>query len=436
MELPNIVYIHSHDVGRYVQPYGHAVDTPNIQALAEEGVLFRQAFCAGPTCSPSRAALLTGQSPHSSGMLGLAHRGFSLNDYHQHIVHTLAEAGYTSALSGFQHLARLPFASPSHIGYDQIICHNLDSASVTQSACKYLRTPPTKPFFLSAGFVETHRPFTSEEPADDPRYTLPPAGIPDTPETRQDMADFKTPARQFDRSLGEIVKAIDKAGIAKQTLIICTTDHGLAFPGMKCTLTDQGIGVMLIMRGPGGFSGGKVIDAMVSQIDVFPTICNLLDIDPPSWLQGNSILPLITGKAKSIDEEVFAEITYHAAYDPQRAVRTSRWKYIKRFDDRRKPLMVNCDDGPSKDVWMEAGWQGHTVDKEQLYDLLFDPGEGRNLADNPAFHAQLLDMRGRLDSWMRKTNDPLLEGPVAPPPGATVNAPDATSANEPPEILQ
>src|SRR5690348_10466006 len=87
--LPNIVYIHSHDSGRYLQPYGYAVPTPNLQRLATEGVLFRRAFSAAPTCSPSRAALLTGQCPHRNGMFGLAHRGFSLNDYNKHIVHTL-----------------------------------------------------------------------------------------------------------------------------------------------------------------------------------------------------------------------------------------------------------------------------------------------------------------------------------------------------------
>src|SRR5947207_3061874 len=81
---PNILYLHSHDTGRYIQPYGYAVPTPNLQKLASEGFLFRRAFDAAPTCSPSRAALLTGHCPHENGMLGLAHRGFSLNDYNQH----------------------------------------------------------------------------------------------------------------------------------------------------------------------------------------------------------------------------------------------------------------------------------------------------------------------------------------------------------------
>src|SRR5215472_7662696 len=93
-DRPNILYIHSHDSGRYLEPYGHNVPTPNLARLATQGILFRQAFDAAPTCSPSRAALLTGQCPHRNGMLGLAHRGFAMTDYRRHIAHTLRPAGY------------------------------------------------------------------------------------------------------------------------------------------------------------------------------------------------------------------------------------------------------------------------------------------------------------------------------------------------------
>ena len=106
LDRPNILYIHSHDTGRYVQPYGYAIPTPHIQQLAEEGVLFRKAFCAAPTCSPSRASLLSGQHAHNSGMLGLAHRGFSLHNPQQHILYTLRKEGYRCALIGEEHLAK------------------------------------------------------------------------------------------------------------------------------------------------------------------------------------------------------------------------------------------------------------------------------------------------------------------------------------------
>ena len=95
-DRPNILYLHSHDTGRYIQPYGHQVPTPNIQRLADQGMLFREAFCAAPTCSGSRACLLTGQWAHSNGMTGLAHRGWTLNDYSTTSLHTLRDAGYWS----------------------------------------------------------------------------------------------------------------------------------------------------------------------------------------------------------------------------------------------------------------------------------------------------------------------------------------------------
>jgi arylsulfatase A-like enzyme len=121
----HIVYLHSHDTGRHIQPYGHQVPTPNIQRLAEQGVLFRQAFSAAPVCSGSRAALLTGEFPHTNGMLGLAHRGYRLVDYHHHLVHTLRSAGYTSTLIGEQHVA----PDPEDIGYDRIVALRSHEAS-------------------------------------------------------------------------------------------------------------------------------------------------------------------------------------------------------------------------------------------------------------------------------------------------------------------
>ena len=415
MKYPNILYIHSHDTGRYVQPYGHAVPTPNIQRLAEGGVLFRQAFCANPTCSPSRASLLTGKWAHSCGMLGLVNRGFSMSDYSQHIVHTLrGGANYHSVLGGLQHVAK----NPDEIGYDQILEGERDPENIVARTVEFLKQAPPQSFFLDVGFFVTHRGFPEPGPDEDPRYCLPPAPIPDTPENRYDMAAYKASAHILDNSIGAVLDALDENGLAENTLVICTTDHGLAFPGMKCNLTDHGIGVMLIMRGPGGFSGGKVCDAMVSHIDVLPTICDLLDIAAPEGVQGRSMMPLIHGEVEAINDEIFAEVNYHAAYEPQRAIRTQRWKYIRRYGDRQKPVLPNCDEGPTKDMWMRHGWQDRYVASEQLYDLIFDPHETYNLVNDSTVTVVLEDMRYRLDRWMAETDDPLLHGPVPPDPGA------------------
>src|SRR5262249_53565963 len=159
-----------------------------------------------------------------------------------------------------------------------------------------------------------------------------------------------------------------------------TTDHGVSFPLMKCNLEDFGWGVSLIMRGPGEFRGGKVCDAMVSQLDVMPTICEMIGIEKPAWYEGRSMMPLFSSGAREINGEIFAEVTYHASYEPKRAVRTQRYKYIKRFGGRTTPVLPNCDDGPSKNLWLEYGWRNQHLPEESLYDLIFDPGEHNNLA--------------------------------------------------------
>jgi N-sulfoglucosamine sulfohydrolase len=425
---PNIVYIHSHDSGRYLSPYGQAVPTPNLQRLAQEGTVFRNAFSAAPTCSPSRAALLTGLYPHSSGMLGLAHRGFSLNDYQQHIVHTLKPAGYISVLAGLQHVAKVP----ETIGYDKVLPHKDTSAvHVAPAAVGFLDSRPTSPFFLDIGFFETHREYPEATPEDKANYSPLPRPIPDTAATRGDFARYRASARILDEGVGKVLDAIDRNGYRENTLIISTTDHGISFPRMKCNLTDDGWGVSLIMRGP-KLPHAAVCDALISQIDIFPTICDYIGIDHPAWLQGKSFLPVLSGQVPEIHEEVFAEVNYHASYEPKRAVRTSRWKYIRRFGERRTPVLPNCDDSPSKDLWLQAGWGSQVLDTESLYDLLFDPTEHANLINDPG-HAQLAqEMRDRLHRWMVSTNDPLLHGPVAAPPGAVANDPNGISPKEPP----
>jgi len=244
------------------------------------------------------------------------------------------------------------------------------------------------------------------------------------------MAAFKATARVLDRGIGDILEALASSGLASNTLVICTTDHGVPFPAMKCNLTVHGTGVYLIVRGPGGFTGGKVCQAMVSHLDLCPTICDLLNIEKPAWLQGKSLLPLMRGETRELHDEIFAEVNYHAAYEPMRAVRSERWNYIRHFGGRQHPVLPNCDDSPSKDLWLKNGWRDHIVPQEQLFDVIFDPNETRNLAGDPAYAEALTGMRDRLDAWMKRTEDPLPRGPVKAPPGAVVNDPDGTSPTE------
>jgi len=438
MPTPNIVYLHCHDAGRYVQPYGYAVPTPNLQRLAEQGVLFRNAFCMGPTCSPSRAALLTGQAPHAAGMHGVTNPnlgGFALNDHRQHLVHTLRQAGYRSTLCGFQHVA----ADPHAIGYDEVVelaktKHRFNARDVAPRAAAFLATQPAEPFFLDVGTSEPHSImdgtprawFTPDPENSDGRYARPPAILPDTPETRHHMADYVRAAAEFDYSVGTVMEALERHGLADRTLVIVTTDHGVDFPGMKCNLTDHGLGVLLICRGPHGFEDGRVLDGLASHVDLFPTLCDLLDIPRPDWLQGVSLLPMVRGKTKFVREEIHGEVTYHGVYEPQRCVRTPRWKYIRRFDDvlaphgaeggawpRTSPFensLPNTGPGISRDVMIDYGIGAQLPPAEELFDLAFDPMERVNLAGQPAYARVLNQMQARLQRWMRESADPLLSG--------------------------
>ncbi len=427
---PNILYIHSHDTGRFVQPYGFQVPTPNIQLLADQGVLFREAFCAAPTCSGSRASLLTGLYCHNNGMLGLAHRGWKLNDYSQHWIHTLRRVGYHSTMIGEQHIS----VDPAVIGYDRLVKVESNRAEdVAPLTIETLREAPSQPWFMSVGFFETHRSFFAPTSVRDTLYSLPPSNLPDRSATRRDMAAFKASARALDQGIGAVLHALHDFGLIENTLVVCTTDHGVAFPGAKATLFDRGIGVMMIVRGPQGFSGGKVIDAPVSHLDVYPTLCELAGAEAPSWLQGVSLMPLVRGELDRLHDAVFAETTFHAAYEPQRAIRTERWKYISRFDDYPYPILANCDDSDSKDVLVKAGWGKQTVAREQLYDLILDPSEGANLAGSKEHQGVMVELGQRLRSWMRETGDPLLEGPISAPPGASFNQQSQLSPSDPVE---
>jgi N-sulfoglucosamine sulfohydrolase len=421
---PNIIYIHSHDTGRFLSPYGHSADTPNIRKLATEGVLFRNAFSGAPTCSPSRACLLTGQTAHEAGMLGLVNMGFKMPDYSHHLCHILHAAGYHTVLAGLQHIA----PDPQLIGFDELLHHKTDRvAEVAPGAASFLLSEPRQPFFMDCGFFETHRStgpgrtfgYSDATPLDNPNYVRVPLNLPDVPDTRKDIAGFDADARILDAGVGLVMQALENAGMTENTIVISTTDHGIAFPQMKCNLNDNGWGISMIIHGPQPFKSGAVCDAMISQLDLYPTLCEYLGIPTPAWCRGKSFLPVLRGERDQVNDAVFAEVNYHVAYEPKRAVRTIRYKYIKRYDGRTTDVLNNCDWGLSKRYWLSKGWKNEKLEsEEELFDLVFDPAEHNNLAKDPAHAEVLAEMRQRLLAWQTATNDPLLKGPVPLPAGA------------------
>ncbi|WP_225336041.1 sulfatase family protein [Halomicrobium urmianum] len=448
--LSNVVIIHTDDTGRYISPYGYGIDTPNLQSLADDGILFRETHCAGPTCSPSRGALLTGSSPHSNGLIGLAHRGFEMDSYERHLSNFLSEQGFETVLVGQQHeVARdVSESNPekSILGYDRVLPvdesaiddvpidhdHTHHDFSATAAATEYIREVGSMkdpdPFFLSIGFDNTHKPLPLDQNLVDPDSVAPPDPLPDVPPIRDEMAGYHAAIRSVDTCVGDIITTLELTGLLDKTLVIFTTDHGIPFPLMKCNLNDSGTGVSLIARFPerADVTQPATIDELVSQLDLFPTLCEYLGLDIPEWVEGYSLLPLLRGEVDSIRDEVFSEVTYHAAYEPKRSIRTERYRYVQRFDEEYdRHVAPNTDAGPSKEFFIDLGYFDREPPKEALYDLYIDPNESHNLIDDPEYESVRKDLRDRLWDWMERTEDPLLEGPVSKPDGAVADRRDA-----------
>lgn len=429
--IPVVVYLHAHDSGRYIQPYGAPVSTPYLQAFANDAVMYRNAFAAAPGCSPSRSALLTGALPHVNGVIGLAHRGFPLLQTNWHLAHQLQEKGYRTVLCGMQHVWE---GDQAMVGYtNDIRPRNLNAEFVLPRAIEVLEQSVADgtPLFLDVGFEEAHRPYHPATPGE-ADHVKPPFPFPDTPETRQDTADMHASLRVFDASAGALFDTMKRLGVYDDAFILVTTDHGLPWPGMKCSLTVYGTGVFLIVRGPEGsvFRDGRAIDALVTHMDVLPTLYDLNGWQPQPWFQGTSLTSLLHGGA-SIHDEVFGEITFHATWEPTRSIRTTDWLLIEHIGAPRRRALCNVDEGPTRDVLERLGWPWQPVLPEvELYDLIRDSAEQHNVAHSVYTQEILQFLRSRLHTWMRVTDDPLMTGQWPISEAVRMNRLDSTSAGD------
>jgi arylsulfatase A-like enzyme len=250
---------------------------------------------------------------------------------------------------------------------------------------------------------------------------VPPA-LPDEPRVRRELAGYRTLARQMDRMMGTVLGALERSGLADETLVVCTTDHGVDFPRMKCTLRDDGLEAFLMLRGPrtgpgSELRGGTVLEPMVTHLDVFPTLCDVCGIERPARLEGSSLLPFVRGEVDRLHDAIFGEVNYHAAYQPMRSVRTDRYKYIRRFYERSTPVKPNEAPNPTRDVLEEHGWAHRAEPREELYDLIHDPNEANNRIEDPDYAAVARELRERLEQWMRDKDDPLRHGHIELPEG-------------------
>jgi N-sulfoglucosamine sulfohydrolase len=415
MSKPNIVQITCHDLGRHLGCYGvRSVHTPTLDRLAAEGVRFAGGFCTSPGCSPSRAALATGRYPHANGVLGLAHShfGWQLSPDERHIAGLLAEGGYRTVLFGLQHVTY----QPERLGF-----HDLQGErpadGVAENIERFLAgRSDSQPFYFEVNFFEPHRPFDFGGVAPDQQAGVQiPSYLPDNEAARQELAGLQGAIRKVDGAVTRILAALEQSGLADDTLVLFTTDHGIAFPRAKTTLYDGGIETALLMRWPAaGVAGGRGYEELISNVDVLPTLLEVAGIPVPENVQGRSFLPLLQGREYTPRAAVFAEKTYHELYDPQRCVRTARYKLIHHFEvASRAYASTDIANAPTyKTMVSELAAERSML---ELYDLQADPAEQRNRAQDPSHATTLGELGRRLREWMRETDDPLLRGPIASP---------------------
>ena len=418
---PNIILFITHDQGQFLGCYDtprmpNSLQTPNLDKLAKDGIRFTNYFCTAPQCSPSRGSIQTSLYPHQNGLMGLANRGWSLPANNKTIPMYLREAGYLTHLIGLQHETR----DVKTLGYDsfskRMKDYKYDTNRMFSEYESFLdnHRNDEKPFYLNIGTIEIHRPFIIWSQANDTYSVKIPPFLPDNDKIRKDLSLFYGIINPLDKIIGKIIEVLEKTGLREDTLFIFTTDHGSPFPRAKCTLYDPGIKTLLIMNWPNShlFNTGRVVDQMVSNIDLLPTLLEIAGAVTPQGIEGKSFLPILENPKLSFRHNIFTEKTYHEIYDPIRSVRTSKYKYIRNFEKYRRLYQIPLD--------IERGLSGQYIkdkikierSEEELYDLKNDPNEANNLVNNPAYENILFELKQKLLNWMKETTDPLLDGKI------------------------
>lgn len=411
----------------YASAYGdNAISTPVFDRVAREGVLFSNAFVAAPSCTPSRAAILTGQYPHRLAEGAMLH-GFlpaRFPVYPDLLEKAGYYVGYTRKGWGPGRFepggrTRNP-AGPQFEDFETFMA----------------KRPSKQPFVFWFGSRDPHRVYEEGSGAaagiDLDLIKVPPF-LPDTREVRSDLADYGAEVQRFDREVGEILARLESAGELDNTLVVITSDNGMPFPRAKANVYDGGTHVPLAIRWPGHVEAGSTVNGFVSSSDLAPTFLAAAGLEPPDEMTSRSLLTLAAGKDEADRDHVVVERERHAhvrkgnlSY-PMRAVRTRDWLYIRNLRPDRWPAgdpelvfsvgpFGDIDGGPTKRVILE-GRTDPTLSRffhlgtdkrpaEELYDLRSDPGQLHNVASDPAHAKDKARLRALLDDWMRSTGDP------------------------------
>lgn len=427
---PNIVYIDCHDLGNWLGCYGRTcLHTPNIDRLASEGALFTQMIATAPICMPSRASLYSGRMPHEVGAMGQ----FPFDAETVCMAEHLRQGGYETVLIGSLKIRN----DPTWAGFEKVVDATRDQ-DVAERAAAFLLQQESRsvPFFLSLSFTQVHRPFGQEFDADVARHLHVPPYLPVShcppidfcPEAernmqnsllvRQDLATLHRQIESLDSLVALVLAGLDASGLAANTLLVFTTEHGPAIARAKHTLYDSGLRTALLIRYPPAIEPGRQLDQLLSNMDLLPTILELAGIETT----GLSFAPLLRGQPYTERTHVFAEHTWGqraglAYYTPARAVRSRQVKYIRNFT--AMPCYIDTDwlarFGAQR--WLPAQLYGQPAPPCELYDLVADPHELHNLAGHPDYAEMQAQLEEQLVTFLLETDDPILAGPIPHPQG-------------------
>ena len=441
-ERPNIVLMVSDDHGREaLGAYGNpAVNTPHLDALAQDGVRFTNAFCTTASCAASRSTILTGMHNHVTGTYGHTHgcHHFSCFESVRTLPTMLKEGGYRTCREGKQHYAPdhlFPFDEGHPDGE-----FGRDDVRMSEACRELVRG--TDPFFLywcsrnphRASFLDAHplRPNDFGNPAaqfpgdEEQQYSedevIVPSFLSDIPEVRAELAQYYQSISRLDRGVGRLISILREEGKLQNTVIIYISDNGAAFPEAKTTLYEPGMNLPCIVRSSLHRNRGTTCDGLITWADITPTILDFAGLnDEPNCFHGRSFADIIDQETpEDWRQEIFASHTFHEItnYYPMRVVRTKRYKFIWN-------VAWKLDYSFASDLWASASWQAtlrenldsfgaRTVDgyihrqRFELYDLEADPDEVVNLAGKPRYDAMVKTFVEKLKEFQERTGDPWL----------------------------
>ncbi|MBN1341984.1 MAG: sulfatase [Phycisphaerae bacterium] len=422
----NVLLLISDDHGLQAGCYGNAViKTPNLDRLAASGVRFTSAFATVASCSASRSVIYTGLFNHANGQYGHQHAYHNFHTFTnlRSLPGILRERGYRTGI-----VAKFHVQPHSVYPFEVINVGARNVPAIAQASREFMTAEPDRPFLLVVGFADPHRSrkgFGDESVPEKmptvgyrPEDIVVPRWLPDTPTVRKELVSYYRSVSRMDAGVGMILDALKEAGGAGNTLVIYISDNGPAFPGAKTTLYDPGIHLPLIVRCPTLRKTGIVNNAMVSWVDLVPTMLEWTGTKPPPGLQGRSFLGILGQENPKGWDTIFASHTFHeiTMYYPMRVIRTRDYKYILN-------LAHGLDYPFASDLYASPTWQEVLATKaetygprrvdaylhrprEELYYLPSDPDEVKNVAGDPAHRKALEELRARLKAWQKKTKDP------------------------------